>query len=277
MIVYFSCGRVILKEHADPSRAVELGRLVHRPRDLAHGALVDEGVERDVLPRHHEDDHAHGKGGLPEPVLGQQRDVQPGAEAEVRVEQGLVGDGDGRRAQQEGDEEQHRQELAVPLVPGEEHPEEDAQRGLHRPRQGHDHERHPERVQQARVGEDGSPALEAGGPDHADAVPCREAEEQDGQERHDGERDEDEQGRKRHPDEGAAPPAPRGRAPRSRRGGRSDRRHCPMTWFMLEANCCGVIDSWKSLAMLSSSFSAAVGLRAWSQDWAKTLALLAVS
>ena len=50
-----------------------------------------------------------------------------------------------------------------------------------------------------------------------------------------------------------------------------------MTWFMLVANCCGVIDSWKSLAMLSSSFSAAVGLRAWSQDWAKTLALLAVS
>ncbi len=59
--------------------------------------------------------------------------------------------------------------------------------------------------------------------------------------------------------------------------GGASRRHCPMTWFMLEANCCGVIDSWKSLAMLSSSFSAAVGLRAWSQDWAKTLALLAVS
>ena len=67
------------------------------------------------------------------------------------------------------------------------------------------------------------------------------------------------------------------RAPRPRRGGRSERGHCPMTWFMLSANCCGVIDSWKSLAMLSSSFSAAVGLRAWSQDWAKTLALLAVS
>jgi hypothetical protein len=50
-----------------------------------------------------------------------------------------------------------------------------------------------------------------------------------------------------------------------------------MTWFMLEANCCGEMDSWKSLAMLSSSRSAAVGLRAWSQDWAKTLALLAMS
>ena len=50
-----------------------------------------------------------------------------------------------------------------------------------------------------------------------------------------------------------------------------------MTSFMLSANCWGVIDSWNSLAMLSSSVSAAVGLSAWSQDWAKILALLAMS
>ena len=53
--------------------------------------------------------------------------------------------------------------------------------------------------------------------------------------------------------------------------------HWPMTAFMLSANCCGEIDSWNSLTMLSSNASAAVGLSAWSQDWAKVLALLAVS
>ena len=50
---------------------------------------------------------------------------------------------------------------------------------------------------------------------------------------------------------------------------------CPMTPFMLSANCCGVIESWKSREMLSSSFSAAVGLSAWSHDCGKLLALLA--
>src|SRR6187401_383996 len=35
------------------------------------------------------------------------------------------------------------------------------------------------------------------------------------------------------------------------------------------------MDSWKSLAMLSRRTSAAVGLSAWSQDWAKVLAPLA--
>ena len=56
-----------------------------------------------------------------------------------------------------------------------------------------------------------------------------------------------------------------------------DRRHLPMTSFMLPANCCGEIDSWNSLAMLSSSASAAVGLSAWSHDWAKVLAFAEVS
>jgi hypothetical protein len=50
-----------------------------------------------------------------------------------------------------------------------------------------------------------------------------------------------------------------------------------MTAFMLDANCCGEMDSWNSWAMLSSSFSAAVGLSAWSQDWANVLALLETS
>ena len=46
---------------------------------------------------------------------------------------------------------------------------------------------------------------------------------------------------------------------------------------MLSANCCGEIDSWNSLAMLSSSVSAWVGLSAWSQDWAKFFAFADVS
>src|SRR5262245_21980317 len=45
-----------------------------------------------------------------------------------------------------------------------------------------------------------------------------------------------------------------------------------MTPFMLSIHCCGLICSWNSLAMLSSRVSATVGLRAWSQDWAKTFA-----
>ncbi len=53
--------------------------------------------------------------------------------------------------------------------------------------------------------------------------------------------------------------------------------HFPITAFMLSANCCGEIDSWNSLAMLSSSVSAAVGLSAWSHDWAKFFALAEVS
>jgi hypothetical protein len=53
-------------------------------------------------------------------------------------------------------------------------------------------------------------------------------------------------------------------------------RAFPMTAFRLVANCCGLIDIWNSLAMLSSRTSAAVGLSAWSQDWAKLFAPLAV-
>ena len=59
--------------------------------------------------------------------------------------------------------------------------------------------------------------------------------------------------------------------------GRSERRHLPMTPFMLSTHCCGVICSWNSLAMLSSSVSAEVGGSAWSQDWAKALAFAEVS
>src|SRR5262245_23638043 len=49
-----------------------------------------------------------------------------------------------------------------------------------------------------------------------------------------------------------------------------------MAWFMLSIHCCGLTCSWNSLAMLSSRVSAWVGLSAWSQDWAKTLALDAI-
>ena len=50
-----------------------------------------------------------------------------------------------------------------------------------------------------------------------------------------------------------------------------------MTPFMLSTHCCGEICSWNSLAMLSSSVSAAVGLSAWSHDCANTLAFAEVS
>src|SRR5262245_12647499 len=52
-----------------PSRAIDLGRLVHRRRDLPDAALVDKRVERDELPGHDEDDHGDGETGIAEPVL----------------------------------------------------------------------------------------------------------------------------------------------------------------------------------------------------------------
>ena len=128
----------------------------------------------------------------------------------------------------------------------------------------------------------------------AEAVPVGEAQREHADQRDDAEHHEHHQRRQRHPGDRTAPPdaaepmpaaavACDGRsghghgspADRERRRGQSN--HWPMTAFMLSANCCGEIDSWNSLAMLSSSVSAAVGLSAWSQDWAKTFALLAVS
>lgn len=49
-----------------------------------------------------------------------------------------------------------------------------------------------------------------------------------------------------------------------------------MTAFMLVANCSGVMESWNSLAMLSSRASAWVGGRAWSHHCAKLFASLAI-
>ena len=95
------------EELADASRAVDLRRLVHGAGDLPNGSLVDEGVERDELPGHDEDDDAQREVPLAEPVLRQQRGAEACAEPEVGVEQRLEGDGDGRRAQQQRDEAQH--------------------------------------------------------------------------------------------------------------------------------------------------------------------------
>src|SRR5205823_2175851 len=74
----------------------------------------------------------------------------------------------------------------------------------------------------------------------------------------DAEPEEDGQRRQRHPGDRAGTPA--ARAGDRRLDDRwGERGHWPMTWFMLSIHCCGVIDNWKSLAMLSSNASAAVG------------------
>jgi hypothetical protein len=110
-----------------------------------------------------------------------------------------------------------------------------------------------------------------------------EAQDEDADQRDDAEHDEHHQRGQHHPRDRTAPPdagsagAGGDLPPGRRRDGRSGRRHWPITAFMLSANCCGEIDSWNSLAMLSSSVSAWVGLRAWSQDWAKFFAFAAVS
>ena len=90
---------------------------------------------------------------------------------------------------------------------------------------------------------------------------------------------EERQGGQGHPGDRAAPPDLPGTGPSTgpRRSRRSGGRHLPITAFMLSANCCGLIDSWNSLAMLSSRASAWVGLSAWSHDCPKYLALLEVS
>src|SRR5690606_36293535 len=182
---------------------------------------------------------------------------------------------DRRRAEQQRDEVQHGQHLAVALVPGEEHPDEDAGRRLHQPGERHHQEGHPQRVRQAGVGEHLPPARQPRPPDLAQPVPGREAERQDPDQRDHAEGDEHREGRQCEPAEAAAGRSPAGGGLR-RQGGARDPAHLPMTAFMLSTNCCGEIDSWNSLAMLSSSTSAAVGLSAWSQDWANDLALLAM-
>ena len=55
-----------------------------------------------------------------EPVLAEERDAQPGAETEVRVQQRLVGDRDRRRAEQQRDEVEHREHTPVALAAGQE-------------------------------------------------------------------------------------------------------------------------------------------------------------
>ena len=70
MIVYFSCGKVMLKNCRTRPAPSSLRRLVHRARDLPDRALVDQRVERDELPGHHEDDGGDREVRLAEPVLG---------------------------------------------------------------------------------------------------------------------------------------------------------------------------------------------------------------
>src|SRR5665647_1300604 len=260
-------------ELTDASGAVDLGGLVHGPRDLPHRTLIDERVERDELPGHDEDDDADRELVLAEPVLGEKPDLQSRTEPEVGVEQRLVGHGDRGRAQQQRNEEQHGQHTAVARVTCEEDPDQDACRCLDEPREDHYEERHIQRVRQAGVDENLPPAVETGGVDRTDPVPLGEAQAQHAEQRDHAEGDEEDQSRQRHPRDRAGPTGARGaRARSSTHGG----GHVPMTLFMLSANCWGEIDSWNSLAMSLSSSSAAVGLIAWSHDWAKTLAPLEV-
>ena len=200
--------------------------------------------------------------------------VQSRPEAEVGVEQGLVGDGDRGRAEQQGNEVQDGEHPAVALVTGEEDTDEDARRCLDGPREDHHEERDIERVRQAGIFEDRPPAGQTGRVDSTDPVPPGEAQPQDAEQRDEAEGDEEDQSWKCHPRDRAGPTGARGR-PCAVSSRLRASVHVPMTAFMLVANCWGEIDSWNSLAMLSSSVSAAVGLSAWSQDWAKTLAPLA--
>src|SRR5690606_17107290 len=91
-------------------------------------------------------------------------------------------------------------------------------------------------------------------------VPGGETQRENPEQRDHAEGGEDEQGWDGQPREGAGAAHAlrrRGRPPSRRHS--DDRAHLPMTAFMLVANSSGPIDSWNSLAMLSSSTSAAVG------------------
>jgi hypothetical protein len=152
-------------------------------------------VERDELPRHDEDHGRDREHGVTQPVLHQQGDPQRGAETEVGIQQRLVGDGDRRRAQQQRGEEQHREHGSVAVRARDEHPDEDAQRGLHQPRQRHDQERDAERVHQAGVRQHRGPVLEPDRRDLADAVPAGEAQQEHPDQRDEPERREEHQRR----------------------------------------------------------------------------------
>ena len=67
------------------------------------------------------------------------------------------------------------------------------------------------------------------------------------------------------------------RRERAGRGWGSLGGHVPIVLFMLAANCAGLMLSWNSLPMLSSSAVAWAGGSAWSHDWANTEAWLEVS
>ena len=208
MIVYFSCGQGDAEERAHPSGPVEGGSLVERLRDLAHRALVDERVERDELPGHDEDDHAHREPWLAEPVLRQQVGAEPGSEAEVGVQERLVGDRDRGRAQQQRDEEEHGEDGAVAVLTGHEDAQQEGDRRLHQPGVQHHLEGHPEGVEQGRVSEHRAPVGDAVGVDRPEPVPLGEAQRQDAEQREHREEQEDRQGRHRHPRHGPVLPRP---------------------------------------------------------------------
>jgi hypothetical protein len=82
--------------------------------------LIDQGVERNELPGHDKDHGCDREIRLTEPILGQEIEMQAGAQPEVGVEQRFVGDRDRGRAEQQRNEEEDRQETAVTLPAGEE-------------------------------------------------------------------------------------------------------------------------------------------------------------
>jgi hypothetical protein len=65
-------------------------------------------VERDELPGDDEDHYAEGQLRVAQPVLGQHVQVQSGGQPEVRVEQGLEGDGHRRGGEEQRQEVEHR-------------------------------------------------------------------------------------------------------------------------------------------------------------------------
>ena len=125
MMVFRSCGRVMSEELLDPAGAVDAGGLVQRCRDLPHAGLVEQRVERDELPGDDEDDDVEDQVGVAQPVLATgPRCGRPELIAEVRVEQRLERDRDGRGGQQQRQEVQHREQGPVLLPAGGEHAEQ---------------------------------------------------------------------------------------------------------------------------------------------------------
>ena len=116
-------------------------------------------------------------------VSGIPKAVQPGAQAEVRVQQRLERNGDGSRRHQQGQEEQHGQECPVALLPSDKGTQQQADRCLHQPRNDHDRKRQIKRVVGGRVGHHLDPALPADELDGTDPVPVSEREHQDADQR----------------------------------------------------------------------------------------------